>query len=75
MANGDDFKGGGRSPWGGPPPRSGGNGSGRGQRPPNIDEVVKKIQDLINKFFPGGKKGGSKPIILGFVLYADQSGT
>ena len=66
MANGDDFKGGG-SPWGSPP-RGGGNGSGKGQRPPNIDEVVKKIQDLINKFIPKGKSGGSKPIILGLVL-------
>ena len=47
MANGDDFRGGG-SPWGSPP--KGGNGSGRGQKPPNIDEVVKKIQNLINKF-------------------------
>ena len=51
MANGNDFKGkGGGSPWGSPP-RGGGNGSGRGQRPPNIDEVVKKIQDLINKIY------------------------
>ena len=66
MANGDDFKGGG-SPWGSPP-RGGGNGSGRGQRPPNIDEVVQKIQDLIKKFIPGGKSGGSKPIMLGLVI-------
>jgi len=65
MANGNDFKG--SSPWGSPP--RGGNGSGRGgQRPPNIDEVVKKIQDLIKKFIPGGKSGGSKPIILGLIL-------
>ena len=66
MANGDDFRGG-KSPWGSPP-RGGGNGSGRGQRPPNIDEIVKKIQDLINKFIPGGKSGGSKPIVLGLVF-------
>ena len=65
MANGNDFKGG--SPWGAPP--GGGNGSGGGrQRPPNIDEVVEKIQNLINKFVPGGKNGGSKPIIFGLVL-------
>ena len=61
MANGDDFKGG--SPWGSPP--GGRNGSGRsGQRPPSIDEVVEKIQKLISKLMPGGKSGGSKPIIL-----------
>jgi len=65
MANGNDFKGG--SPWGAPP--GGGNGSGRGgQRPPNIDEVIDKIQKLINKFIPGGKSGGSKPIIFGVTL-------
>ncbi len=65
MANGDDFKGG--SPWGSPP--GGKNGSGRGgRRPPNIDEVVEKIQKLINKLIPGGKFGGGKPIIFGFIL-------
>ena len=65
MANGDDFRRGG-SRWGAPP--GGRNGSGKGQKPPNIDEVIKKIQDLINKFMPGSKSGGSKPIILGLVL-------
>jgi modulator of FtsH protease HflK len=65
MANDNDFKGG--SPWGAPP--GAGNGSGRGgQRPPNIDEVVEKIQKLINKFIPGGKSGGNKPIIFGLIL-------
>jgi len=65
MANGDDFKGG--SPWGSPP--KGGNGSGRGgQRPPNIDEVVEKIQKLIKKLMPGGKSSGGKPIIFGLIL-------
>ena len=65
MANGNDFKGG--SPWGSPP--GGGNGSGRGgQRPPNIDEVVEKIQKLINNFLPGGKSFGRKPIIFGLIL-------
>ena len=65
MANGDDFKGG--SPWGAPP--GGRNGSGRGgQRPPNIDEVIEKIQKLINKLIPGGKSGNSKPILFGLVL-------
>jgi modulator of FtsH protease HflK len=65
MVNGNDFKGG--SPWGAPP--GGGNGSGRGrQQPPNIDEIIEKIQKLINKFMPGGKSGGTKPILFGLIL-------
>jgi modulator of FtsH protease HflK len=67
MANGNDFKQG--SPWGSPP--GGGNGSGRGgQKPPNIDEVVEKIQKLINKILPGGKSGGGKQVIFGLILLA-----
>jgi len=60
MANDNDFKGG--SPWGSPP--KGGNGSGRGgQRPPNIDEIVEKIQkfakdDYLRKKI--AKKGKAK---------------
>ncbi len=62
----NDFKGGG-SPWGSPP--GSGNGSGKGQqRPPNIDEVIEKIQKIINKFIPGGKSGSGKPIIFGLIL-------
>ena len=65
MTNNNNFKG--ESPWGSPP--GGRNGSGRtGQRPPNIDEVVEKIQKLINKFLPGGKSSGRKPIIFGLIL-------
>ena len=46
------------------------NGSGRGggPRPPNIDEVIEKIQKLISKLMPGGKSGSSKPIIFGLIL-------
>jgi len=65
MANDNDFKE--DSPWGSPP--RGGNGSGRGgQRPPSIDEIVEKIQKLINKLMPGGKSSGGKPIIFGLIL-------
>tara|TARA_B100000700_G_scaffold235617_1_gene261330 strand:+ start:414 stop:1505 length:1092 start_codon:yes stop_codon:yes gene_type:complete len=63
-----DFKN--QSPWGSPPP--GGNGNGgfrRGPTPPDIDEIVKKIQNFINRFVPGGK-GGSKPIIFGLIILA-----
>ena len=49
----DDFRGRGGSPWGSPP--GGGNGSGRtGPAPPDIDEIIRNIQDKINKFMPGG---------------------
>jgi len=60
-----------QSPWGAPP-GGGGDGNGgsrRGPTPPDIDEIIKKFQDSINKFFPGGK-GGSKPIIFGLIVLA-----
>ena len=61
-----DFKN--QSPWGSPP--GGGNGGfRRGPTPPDIDEIVKKIQNTINKF-TGGGKGGSKPIIFGLIILA-----
>ena len=59
----DDFKGRGGSPWGSPP-GGGGNGSGRGPRPPDIEEIIKNIQRTINRFLPGGGAKGRKPIIL-----------
>ena len=62
----DDFKGRGGSPWGSPP--GGGNGSGRGPTPPDIDEIIKNIQKTINRFIPGRGAGGSKPIFLGLII-------
>ena len=62
-----DFKN--QSPWGSPP-GGGGNGNGgfrRGPKPPNIDEVISKIQNTINRFFGGGK-GGAKPIIISLII-------
>ena len=44
----DDFKSRGGSPWGSPS-GGGGNGSGRGPRPPDVEEIIKKIQEIINK--------------------------
>ena len=58
-----DFKN--QSPWGSPP--GGGNG-GRGPTPPDIDEIIKNIQDKIKKFFPGGSALGGKPIVFGLVI-------
>ena len=60
----DDFRGKGGSPWGAPPGGGSGNGSGRGPTPPNIDELIKDIQDKIKKFLPGGKTSGGKSISL-----------
>ena len=44
----DDFQGRGGSPWGTPP--GGGNGSGKGPTPPDIDALIRDIQSKINKF-------------------------
>ena len=57
-----------QSPWGSPPGGGGGNGGfRRGPNPPDIDEVIKKIQSLLNRFLGGGK-GGAKPIIVGLLI-------
>jgi len=56
-----------QSPWGSSGP-TGGNGSGSRREPPNIDELIRNIQNKINRFMPGGKSGGSKPIILGLLI-------
>ena len=62
----DDFKGRGGSPWGSAP--GGGNGSGRGPTPPDIDAIIRDIQNKINKFLPGGSKSGGKPIGLILII-------
>ena len=64
----DDFKGRGGSPWGTPP--GGGNGSGRGPVPPNIDEIIKNIQEKIKRFLPSGSTGGNKPLLFGLIIVA-----
>ncbi len=58
-----------QSPWG-TPPGGGGSGNGgfrKGPTPPNIDEVISKLQSIINRFLGGGK-GGAKPIIVGIII-------
>ena len=61
-----DFKN--QSPWGSPPGGGGGNGFRKGPTPPNVEELIKDIQDKIKKFFPGGRSSGGKPLILGLVV-------
>jgi len=57
-----------QSPWGSGPTRGDNNGSGARREPPNLDELIGNIQRLINKFLPGGKSGGSKPVVLGLLI-------
>ena len=58
-----------QSPWGsGGPSRGDGNGSGSRREPPSLDELIGNLQNIINKFLPGGRSGGGKPIILGLVI-------
>ena len=62
----DDFKDRGGSPWGSSP--GGGDGSGRGPTPPNIDEIIKNIQKIFNRFLPGSGAKGGTPLILGLII-------
>ena len=63
----DDFKSRGGSPWGSPP-GGGGNGSRRGPTPPDIEEIIRKIQKTINNILPGGGSGGGKSLLVGIVI-------
>ena len=62
----DDFKQSGGSPWGTPP--GGGNGSGRGPTPPDIDKIIRELQEKIKKFLPGGSSSGGKQAILVLII-------
>ncbi|MDB0045727.1 FtsH protease activity modulator HflK [Candidatus Pelagibacter sp.] len=64
----DDFQGRGGSPWGTPP--GGGNGSGKGPTPPDIDALIRDIQSKIKGFLPGGSSSGGKPIGLILIIIA-----
>ncbi len=69
---------GGGGPWGGGGGGSGGSGgggpwgrggSGGGQRPPDIEDFIKKGQDRVRNIIPGGGGlGKSAYMIIGLVL-------
>ena len=40
----------------------------RGPTPPDIDAIIRDIQNKINKFLPGGSKSGGKPIGLILII-------
>ena len=39
-------------------------------RPPDIDAIIRDIQNKINKFLPGGSSSGGKPIGLILIILA-----
>jgi len=59
-----------QGPWGqGPkkPNGGGGNGGGGGPTPPDIEEMLRKSQENMKKFMPGGF-GSGKVIVLGLIV-------
>ncbi|MGB0747340.1 MAG: FtsH protease activity modulator HflK [Magnetospiraceae bacterium] len=47
----------GQGPWGGGNGGSGGGGGPSGQMPPDLEDMIRKSQDRIKKFVPGGGNG------------------
>lgn len=64
--------GGGGGPWGpsGGGNRGGGGGGGGMPQPPNIEEAIRKGQDALKRFMPGGLGGGRSLIIALLVIIA-----
>ncbi|MEQ8318923.1 MAG: FtsH protease activity modulator HflK [Rhodospirillales bacterium] len=55
--------GGGQGPWGGGGGGRPGGGGGGGMQPPDLEETLRRVQERIKGFMPGGS-GGAKGIIL-----------
>lgn len=62
----NDFEQRGSSPWGNPPGNNNGNGTGGRTSSTDLDEIIRRLQEKIKKFLPGGNASGNKPI--GLVL-------
>jgi len=67
--------GGGGGPWGsgGGPWGTGGPGGpwgsgGRGFQPPNFEDSLRKLQNFLKRWLPGGGLGGGRGWILGFII-------
>ncbi|MCS6854362.1 MAG: FtsH protease activity modulator HflK [Elioraea sp.] len=58
----------GGNPWGGRPGGPWGSGGGGMPQPPNIDELLRKGQDLARRFLPRGLGGGRAIAIIAAVL-------
>ncbi len=59
----------GGGPWGGGGGRgpSGGGGGPRGPQPPDIEEMIRKSQDQVKRFIPGGASGGRGLFVVALV--------
>ncbi len=55
--------GGGQGPWGGGGPGRPGGGGGGGMQPPDLEETLRRAQERVKRFMPGGS-GGAKGIVL-----------
>lgn len=53
-------KGGGRNPWG----SGNGGGYGRGEPPPDLEEMLRRAQENLRQVMPGGFKGGSIAVLI-----------
>lgn len=56
-----------QGPWGQGPKRPNGSGGGGGPTPPDLDEMLRKSQESLKKFMPGGF-GPGKVIIFGALI-------
>ncbi|MFL2771375.1 MAG: FtsH protease activity modulator HflK [Rhodospirillaceae bacterium] len=55
--------GGGRNPWGGP------SGGGSGGPPPDLEELLRRSQDSVRRFLPGGGGGRGFAFVIAIVLF------
>jgi membrane protease subunit HflK len=71
--------GGGGGPWGGGngqgPWGRGPGGGGRGPQPPNLEELIRRIQDRMRRIVPGGGGGGGIVLIAFAVILVLWSAT
>jgi membrane protease subunit HflK len=71
--------GGGGGPWGGGngqgPWGRGPGGGGRGPQPPNLEELIRRMQDRLRRFVPGGSGGGGIVLVAFAVILVLWSAT
>lgn len=63
--SGGGWRGGNGGPWGSPP-----SGGGTGGQPPDLEEILRRSQDRLKTFMPGGSMGGKGLFLILLVLAA-----